>query len=129
MQRRVALARAFSIEPRLLLMDEPFVSLDAPVANRLRSMLIELWQHSSATVLFVTHDMHEALALADRVLFMSGSPGRIVLEVPVNLARPRNSDDPQVLELYNRLLRQHPDLLAGLVQEQDLLQSQNQNGR
>jgi NitT/TauT family transport system ATP-binding protein len=73
--------------------------------------------------------MHEALALADRVLFMSGSPGRIVLEVPVNLARPRNSDDPQVLELYNRLLRQHPDLLAGLVQEQDLLQSQNQNGR
>jgi NitT/TauT family transport system ATP-binding protein len=118
MQRRVALARAFSIEPRLLLMDEPFVSLDAPVANRLRSMLIELWQHSSATVLFVTHDMHEALALADRVLFMSGSPGRMVLEVPVNLPRPRNSDDPQVSELYKQLLLQHPDLLAGLVDDQ-----------
>ena len=98
-------------------MDEPFVSLDAPVANRLRAMLIELWQQRGVTVLFVTHDMREALALADRILFMSGSPGRIVLEVPVTLARPRNPDDDDVINLHNRLLRQHPDLLAGLVQD------------
>lgn len=117
MQRRVALARAFVIEPQLLLMDEPFVSLDAPVANRLRSMLIELWQQRGVTILFVTHDMPEALALADRVLFMSASPGQIVLDVPVTLARPRRPDDDDVIRLYNDLLRKHPDLLAGLVQD------------
>jgi NitT/TauT family transport system ATP-binding protein len=119
MQRRVALARAFAIEPRLLLMDEPFVSLDAPVANRLRSMLIELWQQHRATVLFVTHDLREALALADRVLFMSAGPGRIVLEVPIGLARPRHPEDAAIIALHNRLLQQHPDLLAGLVEDSD----------
>jgi NitT/TauT family transport system ATP-binding protein len=115
MQRRVALARAFATEPRLLLLDEPFVSLDLPVANRLRNMLIELWQAHRTTVLFVTHDLREALALADRVLFMSGSPGRVVLECPVDLSRPRTLDEPGVLALQTRLLAEHPDLLTGLV--------------
>lgn len=116
MQRRVALARAFAIEPAVLLMDEPFISLDAPVANRLRTMLIELWQERRLTVLFVTHDLREALALADRILFMSGSPGRVVLELPVDLPRPRGVDDPGVAQWHASLLREHPDLLAGLIQ-------------
>ena len=116
MQRRVALARAFAINPQILLMDEPFVSLDVPVANRLRNMLIDLWQQAKATVVFVTHDMREALALADRLLFLSPGPGTIVLDININLARPRNPESASVLELYNSLLQQHPDLLAGLVQ-------------
>ena len=116
MQRRVALARAFAITPHLLLMDEPFVSLDAPVANRLRTMLIELWQQHQTTVLFVTHDLREALALADRVVFMSSSPGRVVLHEPITLPRPRSPDDVQIIALQQQLLQQHPDLLTGLVQ-------------
>jgi ABC-type nitrate/sulfonate/bicarbonate transport system ATPase subunit len=115
MQRRVALARAFAVEPRLLLMDEPFVSLDAPTADRLRGMLIELQQRCGSTVLFVTHDLREALALADRVCFLSGSPGRIVYELPIAAAKPRRTNDSTVNALYDDLLRRHPDLLAGLT--------------
>ena len=115
MQRRVALARAFAIEPRLLLMDEPFVSLDAPTAQRLRAMLVDLWQRCRSTVLFVTHDLREALSLADRVCFLSPAPGRIVLDFPVTLARPRQPQDAAVSGLYEDLLRQHPELLAGLA--------------
>lgn len=115
MQRRVALARAFVIDPALLLMDEPFVSLDVPTANRLRTMLIKLWQRCGSTVLFVTHDLREALALADRVCFLSAAPGTVVLEVEVGLARPRAPDDPAVLALQARLLAQYPALLTGLA--------------
>ena len=115
MQRRVALARAFVIEPKLLLMDEPFVSLDVPTANRLRAMLVELWQRWRCTVLFVTHDLREALALADRVCFLSAAPGRVVLDLPVALPRPRLPDDAAVLALQAQLLERHPELLAGLT--------------
>ena len=115
MQRRVALARAFVIDPVLLLMDEPFVSLDAPTANRLRNMLITLWQRCNTTVLFVTHDLREALSLGDRVCFLSGAPGQLVLDLPIKLPRPRSADDPAVLALQNELLREHPELLAGLA--------------
>ena len=119
MQRRVALARAFVIEPKLLLMDEPFVSLDVPTANRLRAMLVEQWQRSGATVLFVTHDLREALALADRVCFLSAAPGRVVLELPLALPRPRAPDDAAVQALHAELLARHPELLAGLASDPD----------
>lgn len=115
MQRRVALARAFINEPQLLLMDEPFVSLDVPTANRLRTMLLRLWDRSRSTVLFVTHDLREALSLGDRVCFLSPAPGRVVLELPIALARPRAVDGDGVLALHARLLAEHPDLLAGLT--------------
>lgn len=117
MQRRVALARAFVNEPSLMLMDEPFVSLDAPTAQRLREMFVSLWQRSGATVLFVTHDLREALSLADRVCFLSGSPGRVVLDLPIELERPRKPDDVAVLALQARLLERFPELLAGLAAE------------
>jgi sulfonate transport system ATP-binding protein len=116
MQRRVALARAFAVRPELLLMDEPFLSLDAPTAARLRDLLLTLWGELRPTVLFVTHHLREALALAERVLFLSKGPGRVVLEVPVQLARPRQLDDASVGELHDRLLAQYPDLLSGLVE-------------
>lgn len=113
MRRRVALARAFSVKPALLLMDEPFASLDEPLAWRLRGGLQALWGHHRPTVLFVTHDLGEALSLADRVLFLSPRPGRVVWEQPVGLARPRERDDPGVERLRAGLLARHPELLAG----------------
>ncbi|MFU2487799.1 ABC transporter ATP-binding protein [Thauera sp. WH-1] len=115
MMRRVALARAFVNEPQLLLMDEPFVSLDTPTANRLREMLVEQWQRCGASVLFVTHDLREALALADRVCFLSAAPARVVLELEVELARPRQPATAEVGRLHERLMAQYPDLLGGLA--------------
>jgi ABC-type nitrate/sulfonate/bicarbonate transport system ATPase subunit len=116
MRRRVALARAIITEPSLLLLDEPFLSLDAPVANRLRRLLIEVCERRSSTVLFVTHDLREALFLADRVLFVSSSPGRVVLEHVVNIPRPRTPEGESIEMLRLDLLRKHPQLLSGLVE-------------
>ena len=119
MRRRVALARAFLNEPGLLLLDEPFLSLDAPVANHLRRVLLELCGRRSSTVLFVTHDLREALYLADRVLFMSGGPGSIVLDLPVDMPRPRQPESEAVERMRINLLKDHPQLLAGLVKKND----------
>ena len=114
MQRRVALARAFAVSPRLLLLDEPFVSLDQPVAERLRALLLDLWQAQPTTVLFVTHDVREALSLADRILFLSAAPGRVVHDMTVPLPRPRHIDDPAIDAERRRMLADRPGLLAGL---------------
>jgi NitT/TauT family transport system ATP-binding protein len=117
MQRRVALARAFVAEPRLLLLDEPFLSLDAPAADRLRRLLLELWERRPTSILFVTHDLREALSLADRILFLSPRPARLLLDLPVTLPRPRDAEGPAIAALRRRLLDEHPDLLAGLLGE------------
>jgi NitT/TauT family transport system ATP-binding protein len=87
--RRVALARAFAVEPDLLLLDEPFVSLDAALAARLRDELAELVNSRPVTTLLVTHDVDEAIGLADRLLLLSVSPARVLAEVPV--VRPRGA--------------------------------------
>jgi len=115
MQRRVALARAFSVEPDLLLMDEPFMSLDAPTAEYLRGLLMDLWSDTKPMVLFVTHYLREALALADRIVFLSESPAHVVLDMPVNLERPRSVEDVDVNKLHADLLHLNPHLLSGLV--------------
>lgn len=86
MQRRVALARAFALEPDILLMDEPFVSLDEATAEKLRDLLAELIERRPATVLFVTHDSREAVRLADRVVVLAGPPVRIERDVRVELS-------------------------------------------
>jgi ABC-type nitrate/sulfonate/bicarbonate transport system ATPase subunit len=91
--RRVALARAFAVAPDLLVLDEPFVSLDAALAERLRSELVELVTRSPVTTLLVTHDVEEAIGLADRLLVLSGSPARIVAVVAV--PRPRGTHSAQ----------------------------------
>ncbi len=85
--RRVALARAFAVAPDLLVLDEPFVSLDAALADHLRSELIELVARRPVTTLLVTHDVEEAIGLADRLLVLSASPARILAVVPIE--RPR----------------------------------------
>ncbi len=86
MQRRVALARAFVLEPELLLMDEPFVSLDDPTAHDLRALLVELWSRRPTTVLFVTHDRGEGVMLGTRILRLGGTSASIVQDVPVRLS-------------------------------------------
>jgi len=93
--RRVALARAFAVEPDLLLLDEPFVSLDDALAARLREELAELVNRRPVTTLLVTHNVEEAIGLADRLLLLSISPARIVADVPV--ARPRAAHTPAEL--------------------------------
>ncbi len=117
MQRRVALARAFAIEPRLLLLDEPFVSLDQPVADRLRGMLLDLWQRRPTTVLFVTHDLREAIHLGDRILFLSKGPSRVILDVAVDLPRPRRYEDDASEDFRRDLLARHRALLEGCAGE------------
>jgi ABC-type nitrate/sulfonate/bicarbonate transport system ATPase subunit len=91
--RRVALARAFAVEPDLLLLDEPFVSLDAALAARLREELAQLVNSRPVTTLLVTHDVDEAIGLADRLFLLSPSPARVLAEVPI--ARPRAAHSPQ----------------------------------
>ena len=86
--RRVALARAFAVEPELLVLDEPFVSLDDALAAKLRAELIELVSRRPVTTLIVTHNMEEAIGLADRVLLLSASPARLLGDVPIE--RPRS---------------------------------------
>jgi ABC-type nitrate/sulfonate/bicarbonate transport system ATPase subunit len=93
--RRVALARAFAVEPDLLLLDEPFVSLDATLAARLREELAELVRSRPVTTLLVTHDVDEAIGLADRLFLLSASPAHVLAEVPVE--RPRGTNTPEHL--------------------------------
>ena len=87
MLRRVSLVRAFAIRPDLLLMDEPMVSLDAPTARKARELLVELWKSERQTILFVTHDLREAIELSDRIAFVSSSPMKVISEVFVDLPR------------------------------------------
>lgn len=99
MRQRVGIARAFLTSPRILLMDEPFGSLDAQVKNVLQVELLRLWKEDEKTVVYVTHDIEEALLLGDRVLVMTGRPGRILREIPVPLDRPRNLADKDKAEI------------------------------
>jgi len=112
MSRRVAIARAFAIEPDVLLMDEPFVSLDHDTVEQLRHVLLKLWRARPTTVLFVTHDLREALFLADRLLLLSASPGHVVAEVPVRLARTQRGNSAEIESLRDEILRHHRQLIG-----------------
>jgi len=103
MKQRVALARVLILKPKVLLMDEPFGALDAQTREEMQGLLLRLWKQFSHTILFVTHDVSEALVLADRVLVMGMSPGKIQEEIPIDLKRPRAKDHPEFLSLSRRL--------------------------
>ena len=103
MQRRAALARAFVVEPEVLLMDEPFVSLDDPTAQGLRELLVELWSRRPTTVLFVTHDRAEAVMLATRILRLSTGPATIVGDIPVSLSVADRLDREKVRTEQRRI--------------------------
>ncbi len=116
MQKRVSIARAFLGKPELLLLDEPFVSLDLPTAENLRCILEELWQEHKPTVLFVTHDLDEAIQLADRVLFLSQATGRLIRDQNVDLPRPRVESTRAFLFWKKQLLENSPGLLEGKLE-------------
>lgn len=115
MQRRVALARAIAHEPQLLLLDEPFVSLDRPAAEQLHDLLLRYWVRAKPTIVLVSHNLDEALALADRVLFLGGHPATVVHEASIALPRPRCERGTAVAELRDALLATNPHLLSGSV--------------
>jgi NitT/TauT family transport system ATP-binding protein len=109
MQQRVAIARALVRRPQLLLMDEPFSALDAMMRVELQDLLLELWNELGLTILFVTHDLDEALYLAQRVIMLTAGPGTVADQVEVPLPYPRHQvttrSDPQYLALRERLYR------------------------
>lgn len=109
MRQRVALARTFAPPSDVLLMDEPFAALDAHLRIEAGDLLLQLWEQSRRTVVFVTHDLHEAIALADRVIVLHPRPGRIRAEVSIPFKRPRSveqlQEDPAYHELYRHLWR------------------------
>jgi ABC-type nitrate/sulfonate/bicarbonate transport system ATPase subunit len=110
MSRRVAIIRAFAVDPEVLLMDEPFVSLDAPTARQVRELLVKLWQQRPHTVLFVTHDLREAIALADRLIFLSTSPMQVVSEIAVPIARSERNNELAIEAFRQQLLADHPEI-------------------
>jgi NitT/TauT family transport system ATP-binding protein len=110
MSRRAAIIRAFAIEPDLLLMDEPFVSLDAQTARQARELLIRLWQERPHTVLFVTHDLREAIALADRIIFLTSAPMRIMNEQAIIIPRAERNDEAVIEGLRSRIIENYPEL-------------------
>jgi NitT/TauT family transport system ATP-binding protein len=120
MKQRVAIARALVSEPAFILMDEPFAALDFQTRVLMQQFLLQIWSAFRATILFVTHHIDEAVLLADRVVVFSASPGRVLEEVPIGLARPRSFTDPhfndyraQLTSLMEReVMRAHDAELA-----------------
>ncbi len=107
MKQRVAIARALANDPEVLLMDEPFGALDSQTRHSMQTLLLRVWEHSKKTVLFVTHDIEEAILLADRVLVMSGRPGLIKKEIVVDIPRPRTGDvvlEPEFIAMKREIL-------------------------
>ncbi len=107
MRQRVAIARALITQPEIMLMDEPFGALDAQTRNEMQRFLLRLWRTLRPTVLFVTHDVEEAILLGDRIVVMTARPGRLALDLPVPFPRPREWDlvmTPEFVEVKRRVL-------------------------
>jgi len=110
MRQRVGIARVLILEPKVLLMDEPFGSLDAQTRTLMQELLLALWERHQQTVLFVTHDIEEAILLADRVCVMTARPGRIKKSIEVRMPRPRSIESTTSPE-FNTLRREVLDLI------------------
>jgi NitT/TauT family transport system ATP-binding protein len=111
MRQRVAIARSLAYDPNLLLMDEPFAAVDAQTREILQDELLRIWEKTGKTIIFVTHNIDEAVLLGDRVIVMTESPGRIKKIVPVNLPRPRTAADMRVSADYQWLTHKIWELL------------------
>lgn len=109
MKQRVALARALALDPKVLLMDEPFGALDAQTRDLLHLELYEIWATTRKTIVFVTHNVREAIRLGDRVLVMSARPGTIKCDFPVNLPRPRSMEDHGLVDMARVILAELRD--------------------
>jgi len=118
MRQRVAIARALAIDPAILLMDEPFGALDALTRDRLHAELESIWAATHKTVLFVTHNVREAVALGDRVLVFSPRPGRIVREFHIDLPRPRSLEDRSLVDYTAEIMSVLHDAMGAQEQEE-----------
>jgi NitT/TauT family transport system ATP-binding protein len=121
MRQRVAVARALAMRPKVLLMDEPFAALDVQTRQKMQNFLIDVWRESSASVLFVTHHIDEAVALADRVVVFTARPGRIKTIVPIDLPRPRDLFSRECEALRLRLADLLRDEVERAFAEQEAL--------
>jgi NitT/TauT family transport system ATP-binding protein len=113
MRQRVALARALSVEPKIILMDEPFAAVDAISRQKLQEDLINVWQKTGKTIVYVTHDIDEALYLSDRIVIFSSSPGTIRNIIEVKLNRPRNRFGREEQTLKERIMQIYQFDVAG----------------
>jgi NitT/TauT family transport system ATP-binding protein len=116
MKQRVAIARALVNRPKILLMDEPFGALDPHTRQKMQRHLMDLWQNIDITIIFVTHDMDEAILLADRIVVLKANPGEIKEIIEVNLPRPRHPD--VLLSPEFKKLRQHINLLVHSAEDE-----------
>jgi len=122
MQQRCNLARALTVDPKILIMDEPFASLDAQTREIMQKELLRIWSEAKKTVLFITHQINEAIYLADRVIIFGARPGRVKQTLKIDLPRPRDLSlkrDPRFLELENRVWEQiEEEVKKTMVQDQ-----------
>jgi NitT/TauT family transport system ATP-binding protein len=121
MRQRVAVARALAMRPKVLLMDEPFAALDVQTRTRMQVFLVDVWQNSGASVLFVTHHIDEALALADRIIVFTARPGRVKRIIPIALPRPRDLFAPEPERLRRELTELLQDEVERAFAEQETL--------
>lgn len=121
MRQRAALARTFCLDSPVLLMDEPFGALDAQTKLQLEDLLLELWTAERRTVVFITHDLAEAVALSDRVVVMSARPGRVIADIRVPLERPRSvrglQKDHRFHDLYSAVWEKLEEGLGSAFEE------------
>ena len=118
MQQRANLARALTVDPEILLMDEPFAALDAQTRELMQAELLRIWKAANKTVLFITHQIDEAIFLSDRVIVMSARPGRILADIPIDIPRPRDLEikrTPRFVELSDEIWRMVSGQLSGIA--------------
>ncbi|QCJ40637.1 ABC transporter ATP-binding protein [Bacillus sp. S3] len=115
MQQRVAIARALANDPEILLLDEPFGALDNQTRTLMQELLLEIWEKSNKTILFITHDVEESIFLANRVIVMTSRPGRIKADIPIELEHPR----PYSIKMAPRFL-EYKEQLTELIREESL---------
>ena len=113
MQQRAAIARALAYNPKVLLLDEPFGALDERTRHRLQEELLEIWQREKKTIILVTHNIDEAVLLADRVFVMRDSPGSIEEEIAVDLPRPRDRRSKEFIDLHIKIREILEEILVG----------------
>lgn len=114
MKQRVSIARSFANDPDILLMDEPFVFLDYQTRMSLQELLLNIWQESQKTVVFVTHDIEEAVMLADRIIVMTAQPGRIKSIIDIDFPRPRHISDIRT----TRKFTEHVDAISKIIRDE-----------